>query len=371
MQVPLFRVHIPPGVEGPLAETLRSGYIAHGARVSEFEALLGGFLGAERVCAASECSAAITLALYLSGVRPGDEVIVSPMSCLATTMPIANLFARPVWCDVDPTTGMLDPNHAAACIGERTRALFAYHWSGNVADLAALSALARARGIKLVADASEAFGAEFRGRRLGAPEADFTVYSFSAVRHITTGEGAAIVIADPEEFERVRRLRRYGIDPASFRLPNGDLNPASDIPIPGYNFAMNNIDATLGVAQMGHAEDIVRRHRDNGRFYDAALAGVPGLALLRHSPETASAHWIYSLRAERRADLMRKLHEHSIGSQRLHLRNDRYGCFADSRRADPLPGVDALDADNLSIPCGWWVTREQREFIAECIRGGW
>lgn len=371
MRVPLFRVHVPPGVETRLGETLRSGHIAQGAEVAQFEALLRAFLGAERLCAVSEGSAALTLALYSAGVRPGDEVIVSPMSCVATTMPIANLFARPAWCDVDPATGMLDPRRVAACINERTRAVLAYHWSGNVADLAALHQQTRSRGIKLVVDGSEAFGAEFRGRRLGAPEADFTVYSFSAVRHVTAGEGAAVVVADPDAFEQLRRLRRYGIDPASFRLANGDLNPASDIPAAGYSFAMNNICATLGLAQMAHAEDIVRHHRDNGRFYDAALAGVPGLRLLAQDPNSASAYWTYSLRAERRGDLMRKLLEHGIGTQRLHLRCDRYGCFSESRRPDPLAGVDAFDADNLSIPCGWWVGREDREFIAERIRGGW
>jgi len=371
MRVPLFRVHVPPGAEARIGETLASGHIAHGARVAEFEARLAEFLGAERVCAASEFSAALTLSLYLAEVRPGDEVIVSPMSCLATTMPIANLFARPVWCDIEPDTGMLDAARAEALVTERTRAVIAYHWSGNVADLTALRALTRARGVKLISDASEAFGAELHGRRLGAPDADYTVYSFSAVRHITAGEGAAVVVADAAEFERMRRIRRYGIHQASFRLPDGDLNPASDIAEPGFNFAMNDIDATLGLAQMAHAEAIVRRHRENGAFFDSALRGTPGVTLLRQHPAGASARWTYSLRAERREDLLRKLHESGLGAQRLHLRNDHYSCFAGSRRAEPLPGVDAFDADNVSIPCGWWVTDEDREFIAACMRGGW
>lgn len=371
MRVPLFRVHAPPGMEAGLGEILRSGRITQGAEVAQFEALLRGFLGAEHLCAMSEGSAALTVALYIAGVRPGDEVVVSPLSCLATTMPIANLFAQPVWCDVDPETGMPDAQRIGACISERTRAVLAYHWSGNLADLDALRRQTRSRGIKLVVDASEAFGAEYGGRRIGAPEADFTVFSFSAVRHITTGEGAAVVVEDPDAFEQLRRLRRYGIDPESFRLANGDLNPASDIALAGYNFAMNNLCAAMGLAQMAHAEDIVQRHRDNGRFYDAALAGVSGLRRLAQNSAGTSAYWTYSLRAERRGELMRKLHEHGVGAQRLHLRCDRYGCYAAAVRPDPLPGVEIIDAENLSIPCGWWVGREEREFIAECIRSGW
>jgi len=114
---------------------------------------------------------------------------------------------------------MPDTARAAAVVTGRTRALIAYHWSGDVADLAELSALARARGIKLVSDASEAFGAEFNGRRLGAQEADYTVYSFSAVRHVTAGDGAAVVVADPGEFEPCAGARRYGIHARASAFP--------------------------------------------------------------------------------------------------------------------------------------------------------
>jgi perosamine synthetase len=371
IDIPLFKVHMPATAHAALGDTLASGYLAQGAQVARFEEQLAAYFGNERVCAISEVSGALTLALHMSGVRPGDEVIVSPLVCLATSMPIANLFARPVWCDVDPETGMLDPARIAALVTPRTRVILACHWSGDVADLALLRKAADAHGLKLIEDASEAFGAEQNGRKLGNHGSDYTVYSFSAVRQVTSGDGAALLCGGVTTLEQARRLRRYGIHQASFRLPDGEPNPASDIPVAGFNLAMNNIAATIGLAQFEHVDSIVNRQRANGRYLDGALAGLPGIRLLARRADSISGYWTYSLRAEGRENLARKLRENGIGCQRLHLRNDHYSCFAGQRREGDLPGTDRFDRDNLSIPCGWWLTPEDRERIVACIRSGW
>lgn len=366
--IPLFKVFMAESAHAALKPVLESGQLGAGQQVAAFESLLATWLGAPDAVALGDASGALTLALYLAGVRPGDEVITSPLACSATVMPIANLFARPVWCDIDPLTGMPDAGHIAGLITEKTRAILLYHWSGDVADVGDIKALARQHGIKLVEDASEAFGAEWLGRKLGR-DADFTVYSFYATKHITTGEGAALLAANPDMIRAARHLRRFGIDPAKFRLPNGDLDPSFDIPLAGFNFPMNEIAATLGLEQLPHADRVVMRHRANGKYYDATLNGTPGLYLLKRREDSISGFWTYALCAERRDDLVRKLHSHGIGAQRLHLRNDGYSCFDSGVRQ--LPGIAAFDAQNLSIPCGWWVGDEERGFVAECIRAGW
>lgn len=351
-----------------LQPILTSGQLAAGRQVAQFESHLAAWLGVPDAAALTDASNALMLALYLAGVRPDDEVITSPLACSATLMPIANLFARPVWCDIDPLTGMPDACHIAGLITEKTRAILLYHWSGDVADVGGIMALARRHGLKLVEDASCALGAQRHGRCLGG-EADFTVYSFYATKHITTGEGAALLAADPQMVTKARHLRRFGIDPTKFRLPNGDLDPDFDIPLAGFNFAMNEIAATLGLLQLPHADGIIARHRANGQFYDAILGGIPGLHLLARRKDSVSAYWSYALRTERRDDLIRKLLSHGIGAQRLHLRNDSYSCFGSGTRE--LPGVAQFDAQNLSIPCGWWVGDEERERVVECLRSGW
>jgi perosamine synthetase len=369
--IPLVKPHLPPTAITALEATLASGYLAQGAQVELFERRLAAWVGADCSCAANEISGALTLSLYVAGVRPGDEVILSPMVCLATSMPVANLFARPVWCDVDPETGMLDATRLGALVSEKTKAIIVSHWSGDVADLEAVRAISSGAGMALVEDASEAFGAEIRGERLGKNTADFTVYSFGPVRQITCGEGAAIFAPGSEVMRCLRRSRRYGIDAASFRLPNADLNPASDIPVAGFHFAFNDLYAAIGLEQFAHADTLIARYRANGAFFQEALAGVPGVRLLRRRADAVSGYWTYSLRVERRDDLVRKLGEHGIGCQRLHVRNDRYSCFAGARGSEQLPGVEVFDRENLSLPCGWWVGDEDRNRIADCIRAGW
>jgi len=366
--IPLFKVFTAQTAHAALRPVLESGRLATGPRVAEFESRLAAWFGAPRVVTLNDASGGLTLALYLAGVRPGDEVITSPLACAATLMPIANLFAKPVWCDIDPRTGMLDPAGIAGLVSKKTRAVLLYHWSGNVADVDAISVAAKQHGIKLVQDASEAFGAEYRNRRLGG-EADVTIYSFYATRHINCGEGAALLAAAPVDLEMAVRLRRFGIDYSLLRLANRDLNPNLDIPVAGFNLAMNEIAATLGLEGLRHADEIVARHRANGAYYESALIGIRGLRQLRQQGETISGYWTYSLLAERRDDLIRKLTAHGIGAQRLHLRNDGYTCFGGTQQ--DLPGVAAFDAGNLSIPCGWWVGAAERERIVDCIRTGW
>ena len=349
--IPLFKVYVPDSASAALNPVFASGQFGTGPRVAAFENRLAAWLGVPRVVALNDASGGLMLAMYMAGVRPGDEVIVSPLACAATIMPIANLFARPVWCDVDPRTGMMAPEKIAALITPRTRVILHYHWAGNVGETEAIAAIAKKHGVTLVEDASEAFGAEIGGRRLGCV-ADFTLYSFYATKHINCGEGAALLASNPTALDTAVRLRRFGIDYTQLRLANRNLNPSLDILVAGFNLAMNEIAATLGAEGLRHAEEIVARHHENGCYYESALQDVDGICLLGKRAGTVSGYWVYSLLAERRDDLIRKLGAHGIGAQRLHLRNDAYSCFGGQQQ--DLPGVAEFDAGNLCIPCGWW-----------------
>lgn len=364
--VPLFQGHVAAGAIGALTSALKSGQLATGPRVGDFEQQLGEFVGNPNCVATSDRAAALTLALRLCGVEAGTEVMLSPLACLATTMPVANLGATPVWCDVDPATGMLDPTQLAARRSARTRAILHYHWAGDVGPLAELQQVAGALGLPLVEDASGAFGAELDGHKLGATGSAYTVYSFYAVSHLASGDGGALFCATAADADRARQLRRFGIDPRTFRLASGDLNPASDIPAAGYSFAMTDLTAALALAQLADAPLVLAAHRSNGLAFDRALSGHPHLVLLERAPEARSAYWVYALRSPRRDALLARLHAAGIGAQRLHVRNDGYGCFGGTPAK--LPGVAAFDAENLCVPSGWWVDLESRVRIIRCLK---
>jgi perosamine synthetase len=367
--LPLYQVHVPPGVGEGLQPVWRSGQLASGRHAGRFEELLRAYVGNRRTIATGDASTSLSLCLSMAGVRPGDEVLASPMACLATNEPVLNLFARVRWCDVRPDTGNLDPEDLVRRITPLTKAILVFHWAGNPADLGAIYRIARKHDLRVVEDASESLGAMYGGQKIGNTGSDFTVFSFYANRHLTTIEGGAVTFANEADYERGRWLKRYGIHQPSFRDEWGEIDRRSDIPEAGWNTAMHEIAAAVGVLQMQHLPAIVARHQANGDYYDEALAGVPGITLLSRLPNSRSAHWVYTFLAEDRDGLLRRLKEEGIQASKVHLRNDVYSCFGPPQ--GDLPGVDAFQAHTLSIPCGWWIDGDQRTRISETIRLGW
>jgi dTDP-4-amino-4,6-dideoxygalactose transaminase len=326
-------------------------------------------LGNEWLTSTGELSTSLALALYISGLRPGDEVLASPLTCLATVMPVANLFGKVVWCDIDQRTGGLDPLDVERRVTPRTKAILVYDWAGNPCDLGALQEVARRNGLSIVEDAGEALGAEYGGRKVGNCGVDFTVFSFYPNRHLTTGDGAAITFADPEVCARARRLKRYGIDQPSFRDAQGEISRTSDILEPGLATYLSNLAATLGLAQLPHLPQVVGRHQNNGKFYDRVLPSIEGITTFKRRQGSLSAFWVYTFYCERRDDLLTALRARGVLASKVHLRNDLYSCFGGAQ--GKLPGVDYFDLHALSIPCGWWVTDEDREYIVEALKAGW
>lgn len=367
MQVPLYSVHIPSGIDAKLSVLLRSGQLSGGENLAQFERRLQEFIGNPRLITTGEMSGSIAMSLYLAGVRPDDEVITSPMACLATNAPICNLFANVKWCDCDPRSGAIDPQSIAESISSRTKAIVVFHWAGNPADLSEIYEVAQHAGIPVVEDASEAIGAEYQGRKIGNTGGDFVVFSFYPNRHLTTIEGAAIAIKDQDLFERARGLRRYGIHGPSFRSEDGEINPASDVKEAGWNNYMNHVSGLIGVAQMDSLEERLAINQSNGQFYDNTLREIRGIEVLKRPAESRSAYWVYTFLADDRDRLLEHMNSNGVQSSKVHIRNDVYSCF--QSRGQYLPGVGEFSRRAISIPCGWWVSPSQRQWILELIAG--
>jgi dTDP-4-amino-4,6-dideoxygalactose transaminase len=363
MTIPLFKVHIaPPDKLMPrLQAVLYSGQIGEGEIVKEFETGFGGFVGNENILSFASGTAALHTALILAGVQPGDEVVSTAMTAEPTNMAIMHAGGHIVWADVDPETGNLDPESVRESITDRTRAIVLVHYGGAPGAIAAIRAVAESRMIPVIEDAAHALGASYDERPIGT-HSEYVMFSLQAIKHMTTVDGGMLACRDAEDLPRGRRVRWFGIDRAQPRT-------SVDVREVGYKYHMNNVTAAIGLAQLGCAADVVRRHVQNGTYYDDALQNVSGLQTCRHDPRGRSAHWLYTVLAERRDDLARALVSAGIECSQVHRRNDAHSVFAASRR--PLPGLDAFYARMLHIPCGWWVSDEDREYIVERIRRGW
>jgi dTDP-4-amino-4,6-dideoxygalactose transaminase len=363
--IQLFKPHLPENCSGLVGAVLQSGQIAGGPNVAAFETRLRDYLDNRLVTTTGDISTSLTICLLQTGVRPDDDVLMSPLVCLSSSCPVKNLFANIRWCDVDPMTGNLDPADLARKLTPRTKAIVVYHWAGNPAELDAIHAFAREHGLAVIEDAGEALGAQYHGKKIGAAGSDYTIFSFYPNRHITTIEGGAISCEREEDFEKIRWLKRYGIHQPSFRSEDGEINPASDIPVAGFNSYMNQVAATLGLAQMDHLDRIVARHQSNGIWYDKNLSGIHGIRILSRPVESLSAYWVYTFLADDRDKLAILLRQHGISASKVHIRNDLYSGFGSA--SGGLPGVDYFSDHCLSIPSGWWVTDEDRIRIADLI----
>ena len=351
--ISLFKVLMSDDVSEFIAETIRSGVITEGPRVQAFERELSGMLGGP-VLTVNSGTAALHLAAILLDLGPGDEVISTPITCAATNLALLHAGATIVWADVDPTTGLIDPRSVVEKITPRTKAVMAVDWGGRVCDSMLVAAAA---GLPVIEDAAHAFGAE------RSSELPSTVcWSFQAIKHLTTGDGGGLYVRDEVLREKARRLRWFGID----RLLPG---PNIDKPIveAGYKYHMNDLDASIGLANLSLARAAVDAHRTNAAWYFEALKDVVGIRLPPKDPK--SAWWLYTILLEpdgRQREFVEFMAARGVECSRVHSRNDAHPLFQ-KYVSSALPGVDYFDMHQVAIPVGWWVGDTERSRVAEAV----
>lgn len=363
IEIPLFKVFLPPedALMPRLRDVLYSGQISEGQCVYAFERRFGQFAGSPNMLSCYSGTAALHLALMLASVGPGDEVISTAMTAEPTNMAIRHTGAEIVWADVDPKNGNLSPESIEASITPKTKAIVVVHYGGIPASMAAIWEIGKRHNVPVVEDVAHGLGATYDGHMLGT-QSEYAIYSFQAIKHMTTVDGGMLHCRSAEDLPRGRALRWFGIDRCAPRT-------TVDVQVVGYKYHMNNVNATIGLVQLDHIRPLLDRHIENGRYFDRALRGVPGLELCEWDTAGEPSYWFYTVLAERRDDLSRYLAERRIGNSQAHKRNDWHSVFATSRR--DLPGLDDFYSRMLHIPCGWWVGDEEREEIADAIRKGW
>ncbi|WP_282944350.1 DegT/DnrJ/EryC1/StrS family aminotransferase [Cellulomonas endometrii] len=277
-----------------VTEVLESGWVAQGPRVAAFEDAFARAQGAEHAVAVSSCTAALHLALVVAGVGPGDDVVVPSFSFIATTNAVVYVGARPVFADVDATTGNLTAATVGAVLTDRTRAVIAVDQGGVPVDLDAIRAVTDPRGVVVVEDAACAAGSTYRGRPVGE-RAEIATWSFHPRKILTTGEGGMVTTSRSDWAARARRLREHAMSVSAADRHASVLAPPEEYAEVGFNYRMTDLQAAVGLVQLGRLPEAVDRRRSLGAVYAKQLAEVPGLRPVADPPWGTSnfqSYWV-------------------------------------------------------------------------------
>jgi perosamine synthetase len=349
-----------------VTDAVRSGWVSSiGPYLDRFEQAFARFCGSQHAIAVMNGTVALHLSLRALGIGPGDEVVVPDLTFAATAHAVLEAGATPVFADVDAETWCIDPAAVERALSDKTRAIIPVHLYGHPADMPALEALARPRGIVLIEDAAEAHGAEVSGKRVGSL-GRVGVFSFYGNKLMTTGEGGMVTTDDDELSERLRFLKDHGMSKQR-RYYHSEL---------AFNYRMTNLQAALGCAQLEQAEQFIEKKRELMRLYREELEGVAGITLNAERPETKSVFWMVSLVLSRarpeRDELALALRRAGVDtrpffvpmSQLPHLSSHR----AVGQSGSGCPVAARLSQRGLNLPSGCALSPDDVRFACAAIK---
>lgn len=357
--------------------SMRAAWLGTGPKVARFEAMVGDYLGAGHTVAVNSCTAALHLSMLAAGIEPGDEVITTAMTFVATANAIIHAGATPVLVDVDRHTGLIDPAAVRAAVTPRTRAIVPVHMYGRPCDMDAIQAIADEHDLLIIEDAAHALEARYRGRKVGTI-GDVTAFSFYVTKNITTGEGGMIATSDGDIAARVKTLALHGITADAWKRFSDEGYRHYECVEPGFKYNMMDLQAAIGLHQLPRLEEWLHRRVEIWQRYDDAFADLPveTPAPPADEPGTTHARHLYTLLVDRdtagvgRDELMRRLYDRGIGTGvhyvGVHLHpyyRDTYGY-----RPEDFPHTTYISERTLSIPLSPGLTDRDTATVIEAVR---
>ncbi|PWC05892.1 DegT/DnrJ/EryC1/StrS family aminotransferase [Agromyces badenianii] len=356
-----------------VTEVIESGWVAQGPKVAAFERAFAETMQAGDAVAVSNCTTALHLALVVAGIGPGDDVVVPSFSFIATSNAPTYVGARPVFADVDAATGNVTAGTLAAALTPATRAVIIVDQGGVPVELGPIRALCDPKGIVVIEDAACGAGSSYDGRPVGAG-AELATWSFHPRKILTTGEGGMLTTSKPEWAARARRLREHSMSVSAADRHASLVSPAEEYGEIGFNYRMTDLQAAVGLVQLGKLAEVVERRRANAARYRELLSGVPGIRLVA-DPAWGTSNfqslWLevapeYPLDREA---LLLALAEAGISARRGIMAAHRQPAYADRDTGGaPLPITEQLTDRTLILPLFHQLTGEELERVARVIR---
>jgi len=363
--------------EREVVAVLRSGWLTTGERTKRFEREFAEFVGAPYAVGVTSCTAALHLACLVSNLGPGDEVITTPMTFGATANVIVHTGARPVFVDVEPLSLNLDAHKIEAAVTRRTRAILPVHYIGQPCDMRPIRAIARRHGLAVIEDAAHAVETVYRGRSVGSIS-ELTAFSFYATKNITTGEGGMLTTKRKSLAERARVLSLHGMSRDAWkRFSSTGFRHYAHVEA-GFKYNMFDLQAALGIHQLGRIERLWRARRRAFDLYNRALAGIPGIRPLGQAerPGDKNAYHLYVVRVDRREarisrdGLMAALWAENIGTG-VHYRAVHLQPFYRKElgyRPGVCPVAEEASEEVLSLPFYPSIRRKDIEDVGGALR---
>ncbi|WP_405011855.1 DegT/DnrJ/EryC1/StrS family aminotransferase [Kitasatospora sp. NBC_01539] len=353
------------------AEAVRSGWVAQGPRVAAFEQAFADHLGVPHAVAVSSCTTALHLAMIGAGVGPGDEVVVPSLSFIATANAVTYVGATPVFADVDAATGNLTADTVAEVITGRTKAVIAVDQGGVPVDLDAIRAVAEPHGATVVEDAACAAGSTHRGRPAGAA-AEIAAYSFHPRKLLTTGEGGMVTCHDAALAARLRRLREHGmsVSAADRHTAAGGASVVETYDEIGFNHRMTDIQAAVGLVQLGKLPAMVARRRALAARYRDLLGPLAAgmVADPAHGTGNFQACWLLLPDgAPDRTEVLARLAASGVSARRGIMAAHLETPYKGSARV-PLPATELITRRSLILPLFHTLTEQQQDTVVAAVR---
>jgi perosamine synthetase len=353
------------------AEAVLSGWVAQGPRVAAFERAFADRVGAALGVAVSSCTTALHLGLVVLDIGAGDEVVVPSFSFIATTNAVRYVGATPVFADVDALTGNLTPQTVESVITERTRAVILVHQGGIPADVQAVRALCEPRGITVLEDAACAAGSIYRGAPVGAGST-MAAWSFHPRKLLTTGEGGMVTTDRPDWAARLRRLREHGMS-VSAAERHASAQPVVEQYLEvGFNYRMTDVQAAIGLVQMGRLDDVIAVRRRIAAGYQQRLADIPGLTMAADptwGTTNYQSFWVClpdDLRLTQ-AEVLAALAAEGISARRGIMAAHREPAYAGHAHG-PLPVTDHLTTRSVILPVFHDLTEAEQDHVVRVLR---
>ena len=355
--------------------TLRSGWIGTGPRVARFEEMFREYIGARHAIALNSCTAALHLSMVVSGVGPGDEVITTPMTFCATANSIVHTGARPVFVDVEPDTGNIDPGRIEEAITPRTKALIPVHYAGRPCRMDKIEAIALRHGLLLIEDAAHAIEAAYHGRKIGTI-GDLTCFSFYVTKNVVTAEGGMVTTDNSDFAAKIKMYGLHGMSKDAWKRFSDEGYRHYQVLFPGFKYNMTDIQAALGIHQLGRVADGARRREKAWARYDEALADLPVVPPAPVAEDIVHARHLYTILlkieeiGKSRDQVLNELIRLNIGTgvhyTALHLHPYYRETFG--HKPGDFPNAEYIGDRTLSLPLSAKLTDGDVEDVIGALR---